>query len=396
MSTFDALGRWTVVELASGFGAAALAGKFFADLGATVAKVEDERGDPLRADAPAFALVATPKHSVGVGRGRDGASAPLHALLAGADVLVADRAGLAMARRVLRVDDLGTAFPALTVCACTPFGLDGPLAGWTGGEEVVQAASGIMSVTGHADGVATRIAGTPLTQATAMLAVTAALADAFRKRRGERAAALDVAIHDTAIAFLSANLPAYFLNGSAPRPIGNRHSMAAPWNSFPCRDGWAIVCAGNHPTWLRLCEAIGRPDLLDDPRYATQEERVRHVDALEAEVAHWTRTRTVAEVEAAFNRETIPCGSVLPLAEVLASRQVAERGLVRSIDGATVAGGTFHLDREPLALRRGAPALGAGTHSMLARCGARADDIARWLADGSAFDAEGARHARAA
>lgn len=372
MSTFAEYRDWLVVEATHGFGAGAIAAKILGDLGCTVVRLTD--GDEL--DRDVRALVDGSKHPLGVAYGDPRARPVLDALLAAAQVLVVDRAGLAALRSAFGASDFATRFPALTVCACTPFGLTGPYAEWDGGEELVQAVAGIMSITGHPGSGPTRIAGAPLTAAAAMLAVSSILADRVQRRTGQHGDVLDVAVYDAALAFQSASLPALWLSGRPPQGIGNRHSMAAPWNSFRCADGWVIICAGNHPTWVRLCEAIGRPDLLDDPRFASQGERVAHVDALEAEVTAFTQNRSVAEVESCLNAGTIATGSVLPLPDVLAHPQVGERGLLR--DGCL--GGVFHLGGRSIGAQ---PAPGGTARAiLLERCGVRASDLAQWRAAG--------------
>jgi formyl-CoA transferase len=321
------------------------------------------------------------------------AAGALDALLGSAEILVADREGLLRLYAALQTVDLRDRFPRLTVCACTLFGVEGPMATWTGGEEIVQAAGGIMSITGHPGTGPTRVAGAPLTHAAAMFAVTSALADVRRKRAGHAAGMLDVTVYDAAIAFQSASLPAYFLSGTPPQGIGNRHSMSVPWNSFRCADGWVIICAGNHPNWVRLCELIGRPELLQDPRYGTQEGRIAHVDALEAEVTAWTRIRGVAEVEAMLNANTIAGGSVLSLHDVVAHDQFRARNLIDGRSGGRQSGGVFHVDREPLDIREGAWSPGAGTRSMLVdRCHVKPAEYERWLASGAVREAQGMTH----
>jgi CoA:oxalate CoA-transferase len=364
-----------------------------------------ERPGDARAGAPAsdgtereaLELICRGKHSVGVDVAGVAAVPVLDAMLRVAQVLVVDRDGLATLQSTLALDDLRERYPRLTVCAATPFGLEGPLAAWTGGEEIVQAISGIMSITGHAATGPARIAGAPLTHAAAMFAVSSILADVLRKRQGERAGSLDVAVYDAALAFLSASLPAYWLSGIAPGPIGNRHSMAAPWNSFRCADGWVIICAGNHPTWVRLCETIGRPDLLADPRYGSQGDRVAHVEALEAEVTAWTCSRSVAEVEAVLNGNSIAAGSVLPLHDVVRHPQFAVRGLLAQEPRQRQSGGVFHLDREPLDVREAPWRRGAGTRRVLLDCcHVRRADYERWLASKAIFQAEAEEDVQAA
>ena len=395
MSTFDALRSWLVVEVADGFGAAALAGKILADAGCTVARVEPP-GEGEAGETPhereLAGLVSRGKRSVALDWSNDAA---LHAMLASARIAIVDRPGLLRLRDALACDSIAERYPRLTVCACTPFGLDGPMAAWAGGEEIVQAAAGIMSITGHPGSGPTRVAGIPFTYAAAMFAVTSSLAQALRGEREGNGALLDVAVYDAAIAFESASLPAYFLSGVAPQAIGNRHSMSVPWNSFRCRDGWVIVCGGNHPNWVRICEMIGKPGMVADPRFATQEGRIAHVDEIEAAIGAWMRERDVAEVEALLNANTIAGGCVLPLRDVVNNAQFRERNLVTADE--RQAGGLFHADREPLDVREAAWQRGAGTREILVeRCGVPPAQYERWLRDGGvAEDDGGARVATA-
>lgn len=390
MSTFDAFRSWLVVEATDGFGAAALAGKILADAGCTVARVEPpcttDEGE-TRHEREVFDLVSRGKSSVVIDWERSDA---LHALLAAARIAIVDRPGLLRLRRALACESLADRYPRLTVCACTPFGLEGPMAAWTGGEEIVQAAAGIMSITGHPGSGPTRVAGIPFTYAAAMFCVTSSLADAVRVGREGKAALLDVAVYDAAVAFESASLPAYFLSGVAPQGIGNRHSMSVPWNSFRCRDGWVIVCGGNHPNWVRICEMIGKPELVADARFATQEGRIAHVDEIEAAIGSWMQERDVAEVEALLNTNAIAGGSVLPLRDVLDHAQFRERNLITADE--RQAGALFHAEREPLDVREAAWERGAGTREILLhRCGVPITEYARWREEGQVAEDHGAK-----
>jgi crotonobetainyl-CoA:carnitine CoA-transferase CaiB-like acyl-CoA transferase len=380
------------VEIASGFGPAAVTGKLLADIGHHVVKIEPPEGDELRGRARAGArfdlwdLSCGSKDSLVADLERSGGREALDALLRAARVLIVDRAaflrlgGRALARH-----------PGLTVCVASSFGIDGPMAEWRGGEEIVQALSGIVSVTGHIGAKPVRIAGAMLTHATANLAAAAILADETAKRAGAPGSLLDACLFDTALAFQTAAIPAFFLAGKAPSGIGNRHTMAAPWNSFACGDGWIVVCAGNAPTWARLCEAIARPDLAADPAYVTQDDRVRNVDALEREVEAWTRARTIAEAETALDAAGIPSGRILPLETVLDHPQFAARALARHVGGRTIAGGAFFRDGAPLPVRAGAAAPGGATRAILrGRLDVPAAIYARWIDDGAVREAEAA------
>lgn len=395
MAALGEFGAWLVVEVAGPFGSASLAGKLLADLGCTVARVvtpDADEPDASPSERGLRELVDRGKQSVDLDW-TERSSDVLDTMLRAAEILVVDRPGLLRLQALMGRDFRGR-YPRLTVLACTPFGLAGPMAEWTGGEEIVQAAAGIMSITGHPGSGPTRVAGIPLTYAAAMYAVTSAVGDVLRKRTGEGASLLDVSVYDAAIAFQSASFPAYFLSGRAPSGIGNRHSMSVPWNSFRCRDGWVIVCAGNQPNWVRLCEMIGRPDFLADPRLATQEGRIGRVDEIEAAISAWMAPRSVAQVEALLAQNTIAGGSILPLPDVLRHPQFRERELASGDGARRAAGAVFHVDRAPLPVSEGCWRRGTGARAVLVdRCHAGEAQYAQWLASGVVIEPREAAHA---
>ena len=231
----------------------------------------------------------------------------------------------------------------------------------------------------------------------AMYAATSILADLRAKESSGRGGHLDLAMFDAAISLLTSAFPAYFLSGRSPEGLGNRHLMAAPWNTYPCSDGWVVICAGNEPTWQRLVTAIGRADLARDPQYATQEARVRNVAALDAEIGRWTAVRTAHEVEAELDAQGIPSGPILALADVLAHPQFVARGLLRRDDGVAITGGVFHRDGRPLAIRAGAASLGAATRRLVVdHAGIEPAQYERWLRDAVLREDTEAAHAAAA
>jgi succinyl-CoA--D-citramalate CoA-transferase len=379
---------WTVVELCRGFGAGTLAAKLLADLGCVVGKIETPAGDPLRGEGAGGGasplalsdLVDGGKHLACVDVDAVGAPTVLDALLGAADILIVDRWGLAVLDACGLRATLAQRRPDLVVAACTPYGSDGEYADWAATEECVQALSGVMATTGHPGRPPVRVAGAIVTHTAAMHTVTSVLAQMHARSRGAGGATLDVALFDAAISLLTAGFPSYFLSGESPRGIGNRHSMAAPWNTYPCRDGWVVVCAGNETTWQRLVAAIARPDLAAHPDYATQALRVANVDALDAEIGAWTRERSVAGVEAILDRQGIPCGAILALSDVLAHPQTATRDLLRHDGAGATAGGVFRVDHHALAVRRSSRQIGSGTRALFVeRMGIDPQRYRQWL-----------------
>jgi crotonobetainyl-CoA:carnitine CoA-transferase CaiB-like acyl-CoA transferase len=381
----SALDDAVVLEIASGHGSATVASKVMADLGCTVFKIESEYGDPLREQSTTggvslFTLLNGNKSSVALNERHPHARDVSNALCSRATAVIVDQDGWRRLSAILG-GDAHAIHPHLTICHCTPFGVTGKWANWVGGEDIVQALSGVMSTTGHPDSGPMRISGAMLTHSSALFAATAVIADLVGKRVGQ-GRRIDAAMIDAAITFLTAALPYYALNKTPPLGIGNRHTMAAPWNSFRCSDGWLILCAGNDPTWLRLCQAIGRTDFLSNPDYATQENRIEHIEALEAEITAWTQQRSVDEAEQLLDRAGVPCGSIASPERVLTHPQFAARAMLRNLDGDHVLGGLFFRNGEPLPIEHGKTELGEGNEDALAISGVAPDIIARWRGSG--------------
>ena len=351
MATLSEFRSWPVVEVTSNFGAAEMAGKLLADLGCPVTQlaIESPQSDLESHEIELHELVSRGKDRV-VTNWSD--SDALAQLLAGAAILLVDREGMQKIQTALGSLELCARFPSLTVLACTWFGIEGPMAHWHGSEEIVQAVTGIMSITGPLGGAPTRIAGAPMAFSAAMYAVTSVIAAVLRKRDprdgDEPARLLDVSVYDAALSFHSSSLPVYFLTGQAPAGVGNRHRMWAPWNSYQCADGWVIVCTGSNANWVRLCETIGRPEMPGDPLFAKSEDRLTNIDALDANITAWTLCRPVAEVEQVLNDASIAAGSILALHDVLVHPQFLTRNLLDGASNGRHAGPVFHLNREPL------------------------------------------------
>ncbi|MBI3964426.1 MAG: CoA transferase, partial [Chloroflexi bacterium] len=352
-----------VIEIAEGWTGAALAGRLLADLGAEVVKVEPPDGDWLRRRGPlapggidyAFVQANAGKRSWTLDL-----TTQVDALLdlaARADALV--HGGPPAALRALTAKGLRVVAPQLTICAVTPFGLTGPLADLAGTELTVQAASGIVASTGYADATPTRV-GVPLAQHAAALFGVAGLIAALRSGQAQ---VVDVAAYDAMIAYQSNFLPSYFLTGTIPERLGNRHPHCAPWNTYQARDGWVVICTGSDSQWPPLLELLGRLDVRADAGLHANRGRVARVEEVDALVGDWTRERTVAEIVAALDSINIPAAPLPALAELVADEQFRTRRMVVPValsEGQTVpvVGSFFKLRRTPGGVRGPAPTLG--------------------------------------
>jgi crotonobetainyl-CoA:carnitine CoA-transferase CaiB-like acyl-CoA transferase len=341
------------------------AGSLLAQLGATVVLVE-----PPRPPADATLkwaqrdLFAAGKLSLG-----GGDDAAVAALRDAADVVLTssdvDHAPPAPARHAIACD--------ITACGST-----GPLAGRAPSDADLQALCGITDTTGAGAGAPTAI-GAPILELSAALYAAAAIVAA---RRAGVAQAIEVALYDCAINALTTFLPAHF-GGGTPTRVGNWHPLLAPWNVYPTRDGWVLICTASEPQWRRLATLIGQPALIDDASYRTTPDRVARRDAIDTLIAAWTRPRTIAECIAAVGAANIPCGPILTIADLPAEPNLAHRGMVHRL--ATPAGGRLAVPGSPF---RTSAWSGRAPARIPARDADRAH-LAAWLASRRAAPVRG-------
>jgi crotonobetainyl-CoA:carnitine CoA-transferase CaiB-like acyl-CoA transferase len=321
-----------------------VAWRILRDLGARVAALYPPArpGDPLLAGVD----VQTEPSAIG----------SLIAELDGAGLLVTDRAGLDwLSARGLDRDGLEARWPGLVVACISPFGLSGPWAGLAGGETIVEAAAGVLMSNGTDDDPPLR-AGIPVAaMGGGLLGAAAAIAALYERAHSGLGQFIDHAEYDSMIAFSGTLLPTYFLTGKAGDRLGNRHGMAAPWNVYPTRDSWLIICTMNDAQFQALAWAIGRPDLLDDPRYRNASLRVQHVAALDEAVTGWSRTRETRDALRLLLDSGIAAGPIQTLDQVLRDPQARYRGVVPP--GPASASGPFlHFARRPQRPAAGSPA----------------------------------------
>ncbi|MCW5602992.1 MAG: CoA transferase [Burkholderiales bacterium] len=299
--------------------AVGLCGALLHRLGAEVWVVEAPGGEPHpEAGAAHRALLGAGKYSIEGKEDERGVAA----LLERADVVITSsdwRAAIHAALAGSFEDRAGI------VCDVSAFGTSGPLAGERHTDAMMQAFAGLMDTTGMPDGppVASRV---PILECSAAVFAAAGVLAALRSRRTcTQEHRVEVALFDTAVSMMSTFLPAYFTGGS-PRRIGNRHPSMSPWNAYAARDGWVLLCSASDDMWGRVCEAIARPELRADPRFARMAGRVQNADAADAAIEPWIAAHSVAECLDAFNAASVPCGPVHTIAEVLADSSLHARG----------------------------------------------------------------------
>jgi crotonobetainyl-CoA:carnitine CoA-transferase CaiB-like acyl-CoA transferase len=273
--------------------------------------------------------------------------------------------------------------PSLVYCAISGFGADGPLAQRPAYDQIIQGAAGVMSITGDADSAPLRV-GYPVCDTmggmTAAFAVVSALLRALRTGEG---AFLDVSMLESTLASMGWVISNHLNAGVEPQPMGNANFTAAPSGTFRTGGGGLInISANEDKQYAALCTLLGRPDLLQDPRFATRQARKANRDALTAAVEAGLAGRGAAEWEQALVAAGVPAGQVLSVPEVLAHPQLAGRQFVAELDGAAgpqrVTRGGFRIDGTSALPTHAAPALSADTrHWLVNELGHEEADLAR-------------------
>ncbi len=350
------------------------------DLGARVIKVERPgEGDDARRIGPFvgersayFLSLNRGKQSIALDLKAPGDRCIFERLLARADVLVENFRAGAMERLGYGWETLRARYPKLVYAATSGFGQTGPYRERAAYDMVVQAMGGIMSVTGQPGAPPTRV-GTSIGDLGAGLFTALGIAAALRDReRTGLGTQIDVAMLDCQVALLENALARLAATGSPPEPLGSRHPSITPFAAFRAADGYLVIAAGNDGLFECLARELGRPDLCEDPRFATNPARTEHVDALQRELEAALARRPCAEWLETFHRAGIPCGPIQGVDQVVEDPQVLARNMVVKVKDAVI--GEFPVAGNPIKLyavadpttRPPAPELDADRGAVLA------------------------------
>jgi crotonobetainyl-CoA:carnitine CoA-transferase CaiB-like acyl-CoA transferase len=371
-----------------------LAGPFCAallgDLGADVVKIEDPvAGDeartwpPLRAgESPAYIVNNRNKRGIAVDLKAPEGVGIVRRLAGAADVLVENFRTGAMEDFGLGYDALAALNPRLVYCSVSAFGRSGPRANEAGYEAVMQAFCGIMSITGEPGGAPARCGVSFLDLTTGILCALGIFSALRLRERTGGGQRVDGSLLETALGLLNYQAEGYLLAGEVPRALGSAHPSLAPYRNFRCRDGqWVFIGGANDRLWRRLAGAIGLETMVDDPRFATNLERVKHRQEVEravgAAIAGFDRPdllRRLAAVE-------MPAAPVNTVDQLLGEPQTLSRPAMRrmshpKLGDIPVIGMPLSFSAIDPAVRRHAPARGEHTDEVLAECGYSPGEIA--------------------
>ena len=348
------------------------------DLGADVIKIEPPAGDETRRWGPPF-VNGESAYFLAVNRNKRSVIADLKTergrelvrrIAARADILVENFRPGTLARFGLDLAELRASNPRLITLTISGMGATGPESGLPGYDFIVQAAGGLMSITGPPEGPPMKVGVAVVDLTTGMMAANALLAALHARHATGRGQHIDISLLEAQVAWLANVASAYLLTGEAPVRHGNAHPTIVPYQTFEAADGPFALGVGSDAQWQRLCAALERPDLAGDPRFRTNPDRVANREALVALLAAHFRTAPASEWIRRIAAADVPVGPVRTVPEVLESEQVKARRMVETVMHPAIGelrlvGIPFKFSATPASIRRPPPLLGEHTAEVV-------------------------------
>ena len=365
-------------------------------LGADVVKVErPDTGDDGRAWGPPFwhgesamfLAVNAGKRSLAVSLADDRGREAVLRLVDRADVFVQSlRPGLAE-RLGLGAEELRGRNARLVYCSIGAYGHVGPLAGEPGYDALMQAAGGLISMTGEPGRPGVRVGSSLIDMGTGMWAALGVAAALLERERTGAGAVVDTSLYETALGYIGYHLVGFLADGTVPTRQGTVFPMVAPYQVFPTRDGELMVAGGNDRLFALLCEALDLSELVTDERFRTNPSRVRNREELVALVSERLRQGSTEDWRERLTAAGVPAAPVADVADVASSEQTEALGFLQHVEHEAIPqlrlpALPLSFDRERAAHASAPPAVGEHTAEILEEVGYSADEIAALARDG--------------
>ena len=371
-----------------------LAGPFctmlLADMGADVVKVEKPNGGDdtrrygppfIEGESAAFLTLNRNKRSIVLDLKSEQGLGVVRRMLADADVMLHNFRPGVVERIGLGYADVSALNPAIVYCAVSGFGATGPYSQRAGFDLVAQGMSGLMSINGFPDSPPAKV-GVPMADLnTGMFCAYGILTAYINRLATGKGQHVDASLLESGMAYTLYESATYFATGEVAGPLGSAHRMIAPYQAFATQDGYINIGAANQNNWERMCRAVGRDDLLDDARFASNPERMVNIQSLTPIMEETFRTQTTAHWVEVLERAGVPCGPIYNIEQVYADPHVQSRDMAVELQhpkagGIRNIGVAVKLSDTPGSVRTPAPLLGQHTDDVLAEFGYADADIA--------------------
>ena len=349
-----------------------------ADLGAEVIKVEAQgRGDDSRNFYPIkngvsgyFTYLNRGKRSITLNLKSEKGKQLALELAGWADIVVENFSAGTIGRLGLGYEDIRKVNPRIIYASISGFGQSGPYSRKAAYDGIAQAMGGMVNLTGYPDETPVKVGPAISDAATGVHAAVAILAALWHRAQTGEGQYIDMSMMDTVFSFLENSVPIMTMMGTNPERLGNGNPGSAPYNMYKCRDGVIMIATANNSLFTRLIGVMGQPELIEDPRFATNPERKLHEHEIDPIVEAWTMQHDAGEVERLLDEVGVPAARIKTVEELIDDPQLNERNMVIEHDVPGVGkvkfpGNPLKLQGTPPQTDRRAPLLGEDTESIL-------------------------------